>query len=166
MSLYVTSLILEAEQAIPDDGHYHIVRFPHAGESYDPWDMHRRDHPDGYRIENWTIDPRAGLIWPQVSGWATLTAMSFWRPASHTEIRDRFVRDPLNLATGYNSTATEDYAITPGGQYRHKTHQMFVHPGTSVAYLVKASGAPATLFHAQFKLAIEDDVAVPPTFPQ
>ncbi|WP_304452918.1 hypothetical protein [Nocardiopsis sp. YSL2] len=162
MALYVCSLIRSTDQLIPPN-QYTIVRFPFgAAESYDAWDMHQVAQPDGYSITSWDTDGRSGLIWPHVTGWGWLTAMVFWEGGSYSETRDRFVRDPLNLSTGYDSTATEDEQPTPGGQYKSKHHEMFVHPGTPVAFLVKHNDSVSRrITHAQFKLAIEADVAVP-----
>lgn len=154
MAVYVCSLIVDEPQTIPADGAYHLVRFPYgAAESYDAHGMHQAQQPDGE--QSTYPDARSGLIWPSVDGWGSLTAMVFWEAGDYTEVRDRFVRDPLNLAGGYDSTATEDHARTPGGQYRHKHHEMFVHPGTPLGFLVRHNARTATrITHAQFKLAI------------
>ncbi|PRY00715.1 hypothetical protein [Allonocardiopsis opalescens] len=156
MAVHVCSLILNEPQSVPGDGEYHIVRFPFGGgESYDAHGMHQAAQPDGHRIADWRADDRAGLIWPAVGGWGSLTAMAYWADGSYTEVRDRFVRDPLGLSTGYDSTATEDRAASPGGQYAHKSHEMFVRPGTPIGFLVRHNAAGALdLTHAQFKLAI------------
>jgi len=154
MPVHVCSLIVNEPQTIPADGAYHIVRFPYGdAESYDAHGMHQTRQPDGGTSAY--PDERSGLIWPALDGWGSLTAMVFWASGDYTEVRDRFVRDPLDLSTGYDSTATEDHARTPGGQYRHKHHEMFVHPRTPVAFLVRHNGsAPVRITHAQFKLAI------------
>lgn len=167
MALYVCSLKSEIPQSIPADGKYHLVRFPYGSvEPYDVWDMHAQTHPDGYVVKDAAKDDRSSLIWPKVSGWATLTAMLFWASGDYTEIRDQFVRDPLGLAGGEDTTATEDYAKTPGGQYRHKTHQIFVNPATPLALRVRHNGkTAATLDLAEFKVAIETDVLVPTEAP-
>ena len=156
MSARICSLICPESQTIPADGKYHLLRFPFGGgESYDAWGMHQMQQPDGYTITDWRTDPRSGLIWPAADGWGSLTGVIYWASGNYTEVRDRFVRDPLNLTTGYNSTATEDEEPTPGGQYLHKSHEMFVHPNVPIGLLVKhnASG-PVDVTHAQFKLAI------------
>ena len=154
MTVHVCSLILKKPQSIPADGEYHIVRFPYgAAESSDAHGMHQAKQPDG--VVSAFPDARSGLIWPVVSGWGSLTAMVHWEAGGYTEVRDRFVRDPLGLADGYDSTATEDHAHTPGAQYRHKHHELFVHPGTPLAFLVRHDADSAqTISHAQFKLAI------------
>ena len=159
MSVRVCSLLTNDQQVIPNDGAYHIVRFPYAGgagvgESYDAWDMHDPTQPDGGVVDDWATDDRSGLIHPSVDGWGMLTAMVYWAAGDYSEVRDRFVRDPLGVE---DSTATEDYTPTPGGQFRHKTHQIFVHPNVPLAFKVKAWGGMAdghTITHAQFKLAI------------
>jgi hypothetical protein len=157
MTVYVCSLILSGKQSIPSDGGYHIVRFSHdvGGESYDAHGMHQETQPDGYTVTDWEADDRAGLIWPAVSGWGVLTAHVHWEPGNYSELRDRFVRDPLGLSTGYDSTATDHRPPSPGMQCFTKQHQMFVHPGVPIAFLAaqNASG-PRKITHAQFKLAI------------
>ncbi|KAF4408871.1 MULTISPECIES: hypothetical protein [Streptomyces] len=154
MPVHVCSLMVNEPRSVPADGEYHILRFPYGGnESYDAHGMHQAAQPDGSSSSY--PDARSGLIWPAVEGWGSLTAMIFWEPGDYTEVRDRFVRDPLGLADGYDSTATEDNARTPGGQYRHKHHEIFVYPGTPLALLVRHNGSSAaTVSHAQFKLAI------------
>ncbi|WP_432169042.1 hypothetical protein [Streptomyces sp. 1222.5] len=156
MPVQVCSLILSEPQSIPGDGKYHILRFPFGSEeSADDCNMHQMAQPDGYTISNWRTDDRSGLIWPACDGWGSLTGVIFWAAGDYTEIRDQFVRDPFNLSTGFNSTATEDHSPTTGGQYLHKSHELFVHPGTPIGLLVKhnASG-PVDVTFAEFKLAI------------
>ncbi|KPI08341.1 hypothetical protein OK074_3638 [Actinobacteria bacterium OK074] len=155
MPVHVCSLIVDVPQPIPNDGEYHVLRFPFTAESYDAYTMHQAVQPDGTTVTDWSTSDRSGLIWPDQDGWGSLTGVIYWDSGDYTEVRDRFVRDPLNLSTGYDSTATEDWAITPGGQYRHKSHEMFVHPGTPVSLMVRqnASTAVAVSF-AEFKLAI------------
>lgn len=157
MSVYICSLILNGTQSIPADGDYHIVRFSHetVGESYDGHGMHQQTQPDGYQIADWQTDDRSGLIWPAVDGWGVLTANIHWESGTYTELRDRFVRDPLDLSTGYNSTATDHRPPSPGMQCFTKQHQMFVHPGTPVSLLVaQNAGSARKITHAQLKLAI------------
>jgi hypothetical protein len=153
MSVYVCSLKTEIPQVIPADGQYHIVRFPYGSEPYDALGMHSSLQPDG--VTSAFPDERSGLIWPVCEGWGSLTAMVYWEAGGYTEIRDRFVRDPLGLTTGADSTATEDHAPTPGGQYRHKCHAMFVHLDTPLALMVRHNDcAPRKITLAEFKLAI------------
>lgn len=156
----VVSLIVDEPQTIPADG-YHLLRFPFgSAESKDPWEMHQVVQPDGHTVTDWQADDRSGLIWPSSAGWGSFTGMIFWEPGDYTEVRSRFVRDPLNLpgGVGYNSTATEDMARTPGGQYRHRCHEMNVEPGVPVGLLVRhnASG-PVDVTFAEFKLAIHPE---------
>jgi len=155
VSLLVCSLITSEPQEIPPGG-YHVVRFPFGGgESYDAHGMHQMLQPDGYQITDWQADDRAGLIWPTVDGWGVLTANIHWEAGNYSELRDRFVRDPLGLSTGYDSTATDHRPPSPGMQCFTKQHQMFVHPGTPVALLVAhTDSSPRRVTHAQFKLAI------------
>ncbi|MEV0441798.1 hypothetical protein AB0I84_35150 [Streptomyces spectabilis] len=151
----IVSLKTELPQAIPGDGGYHVIRFPYADEPDDPWGMHPAEQPDGARVTTWTSDDRSGLIWPTTDGWGTLTALLFWEPAGYRELRDRFVRDPLNLATGYDSTATEHRPPSPGMQCFHKTHDMRVRVGTPIALLAAHDHDRAVrITLAEFKLAI------------
>ncbi|GAB3210026.1 hypothetical protein ACQEU5_15260 [Marinactinospora thermotolerans] len=155
MPVYVCSLIRNEPQAIPSGG-YHVVRFPFGtAESYDAHGMHQVAQPDGYEITDWRKDDRSGLIWPSADGWADLYGLMYWESGDYTEVRSRFVRDPLDLSTGYDSTCTEDDARTPGGQYRAKHWGLFSHVGTPLALLVQHN-APGSLAltHAQFKVAI------------
>ncbi|MFC3998489.1 hypothetical protein ACFOVU_21370 [Nocardiopsis sediminis] len=153
MAVRVCSLIVDTPQTIPADGAYHLLRFPYSGESADPHRMHQPGQPDGADSE--FPDPRSGLIWPAVSGWGELKALVYWDEGDYTEVRDRFVRDPLSLSTGSDSTCTEDHQATTGGQYRGKAWGIFVEPETPLGVMVRHNGtSPATVSHAQFKLAI------------
>jgi hypothetical protein len=158
MPISVCSLIVEEPQSIPADGKYHLLRFPFGGgESSDEFGMHQMVQPDNYTITDWRTDDRSGLIWPSVGGWGSLTGVIYWAAGDYDELRDRFVRDPLSLpgSTSYDSTATEDFPPTPGGQFRHKCHEMFVHPGTPIGLLVKHdASASVDVTFAEFKLAI------------
>jgi hypothetical protein len=156
--MLICSLKTDVSQTIPADGEYHLVRFPYgAGESYDPYNMHPELQPDDYEVTDWATDDRSGLVWPVVPGWGTLYALAYWDTGLYTEVRSRFVRDPLDLSTGYDSTCTEDDAATPGGQYRAKSWGMFVQVGTPLGFMVRHNGAtPAALTLAEFKLVIEE----------
>lgn len=148
----VVSLKVDSPQTIPADGGYHIVRFPYVGESHDPWGMHEPVQPDGGTVTAWTTDDRAGLIWPSVAGWGTLTSLIYWEPGDYDELRDRYVRDPLGV---YDSTATEHRPPSPGIQCWHKSHEMFVRPDVPIALLVAQDASTARkLTLAEFKLAI------------
>ncbi|MET7852491.1 hypothetical protein AB0D78_19520 [Streptomyces avermitilis] len=172
MSVVISSLKYEAahsgaQKITYDTDGYHLVRFPYelSEESYDPWKMH--DPAQGGGQASTYPDTRSGLIWPSHDGWAVLSAMVFWEAdARALEYRARFVRDPLGVSTGYDSTATNDTTLTRGGQYRTYLWQMFVHPGTPVGLKISARGVgdakiavPITL--AEFKLAIHTDVKTP-----
>lgn len=152
----VASLKTDIPQSIPGDGQYHVVRFPFgAAESYDAHNMHQATQPDGYVVTSWAQDDRSGLIWPAAAGWGDLYGLMYWEGADYTEVRSRFVRDPLSLAGGYDSTCTEDDNPTPGGQYRAKSWGVFVDPGTPLALLVRHNASqPVDLTLAEFKLAI------------
>ena len=148
---YVCSL-LASTQTIPVTSDYYLVRFPYGTESYDERGMHNPDQPDG--VVSAYPDARSGLIWPQHHAWAALYALLYWEADDYTELRDRFVRDPLNLSTGYDSTCTQDRAITPGGQYIAKTWGMFVHPETPIGLMVRHNAStPVKLELAEFKIA-------------
>ncbi|WP_326686906.1 hypothetical protein OIE63_06950 [Streptomyces sp. NBC_01795] len=156
MTVYVCSLITTAPQTIPGNGGYHVVHFPFGGgESYDMHGMHQVQQPDGATVGDWKRDDRSGLIWPHVDGWGSLTAVVQWEDGSYSELRDRFVRDPLGLSTGADSTATDHHAPSPGMQCFTKHHEIFVHPSTPIAFLVGHGGSTSRrITHAQFKLAI------------
>lgn len=159
MSVHVCSLILLEDQHVPAGSGYHIVRFPFGrGESYDEHGMHQMNQPDGYHITDWRADARSGLIWPAVEGWGHLTGIVYWADGSYSELRDRFERDPLNLSTGPDSTATDHRPRSPGIQAFTKAHQLFVHPGTPLSFRVAHDSDRAqTITHAQFKLAIHGE---------
>ncbi|MFI8996602.1 hypothetical protein [Streptomyces sp. NPDC053542] len=174
MSVTICSLLWDAKRhgartqkiSYDSDG-YHLVRFPYGAsdESYDPWRMH--DPANGGGEPSVFPDARSGLIWPSHEGWGVLSAMVFWAADSRpNEYRARFVRDPLNSAGGYDSTATTDTWKTGGGQYKTYMWQIFVHPGTPIGLKISARGSgdtkvPAPITHAQFKLAIHTDVKRP-----
>lgn len=166
MALYICSLIMDSNrdgyQTVPADGQYHTIHFPFGSrESYDEHGMHNAAQPDGYQVDasQWKLDERSGLIWPAMDGWGTITGMIYWEGGSYTELCDRVNRDPIGVTSDpNNTTATEHRPVTPGLNPFHKTHEIFVHPGTPLAIQVKTNST-ARLYHAQFKLAIETDVA-------
>lgn len=148
------SLKTDVPQSIPPGG-YHIVRFPYPDQSYDGWGMHTPAQPDGTTVASWSKDDRSGLIWPVSSGWGSLYALAYWESGDYTEVRSRIVRDPLSVASGYDSTDTEDDIANPGGQYRSKAWGMFVNPATPLALMVRHDSATTErLALAEFKLAI------------
>jgi hypothetical protein len=156
MSVHVVSLIRSTPQVILP-GQYTLVRFPFGGaESFDGHQMHQAVQPDGHIVTDWDADDRSGLIWPAVDGWGVLTAHVHWESGNYSELRDRFVRDPLGLTEGgYDSTATDHRPPSPGMQCFTKQHQMFVHPGVPLAFLATHNASsPRKVTHAQFKLAI------------
>ncbi|WP_236700312.1 hypothetical protein [Allosalinactinospora lopnorensis] len=86
--------------------------------------------------------------------------MIHWEEGDYTEVRDQYARDPLDLADGIDTTCTEDHAANPGGQFLAKNHEIFVSPGTPLGLRVRHNGeGEARVVHAQFKLAIQSDVA-------
>ncbi|MBL1097337.1 hypothetical protein [Streptomyces coffeae] len=156
MAVRICSLIVDVPQLVPADGTYHVVRFPYGREeSYDPDNMHPARQPDGHIVGKWRTDDRSGLIWPSVDGWGALTAMVQWEKGTYTELRDRFVRDPLGLSTGADATATDHRPPSPGMQCFTKHHQMFVHPDVPLALVVAHNDRRARrLVFAEFKLAV------------
>lgn len=152
MTVLVCSLKTDVPQSIPAGG-YHVVRFPYGAESYDAHAMHEQLDPKGHEVRAWQRDDRSGLIWPAADGWGSLTAMIYWEDGGYTEIRDRFVRDPLS--SDADSTATEHRPRSPGQQFFHKHHELFVHPGTPIALLVAHNDTRARrITLAELKLAI------------
>jgi hypothetical protein len=156
MAVRVCSLILTETQTVPADEQYHVVRFRFgAAESSDAHHMHEAQQPDG--VSTTFAHDRAGLIWPSADGWGELKALMYWAPGGYSETRSRFVRDPLNLAGGADSTCTEDSPASPGAQFRAKAWGIFVHVGTPLALMVRHNApSPVALTHAQFKLAIHE----------
>jgi hypothetical protein len=153
----VCSLKVATPQTIPAGASYTVVRFPfESGENFDPLDMHPVLQPDGVTVTY--ADGRAGLIWPAHDAWARLDAMLQWEDGPYTEVRDRFVRDPLELAGPEDSTCTEDHPATPGGQYLAKSWAMFVHPGVPLAVAVRHNASRGVrLLLAEFKLSYHLD---------
>lgn len=141
------------KQSIPPGPDYTIVRFPFDGqESSDSHDLHPVLQPDTAESITYT-SPRAGLIWPAHTAWADLYGMLYWDAGNYTELRDRFVRDPLNLSSGYDSTCTEDHNVTPGGSYIAKAWGLRAYVGTPLALMVKHnSSGPVNLAFAEFKV--------------
>lgn len=134
-------------------GDYQIVRFPfEPEESSDTFDLHPKVQPD--MAGSITLSSqRAGLIWPKHERWATLWGLLYWADGPYTEVRSRFVRDPLNLSSGYDSTCTEDDGKNAGGQYRAKSWAAKVYPGTPWALMVRHNASvPVKLDFAEFKM--------------
>ncbi|MDT0377221.1 hypothetical protein RM572_00325 [Streptomyces sp. DSM 42041] len=140
-------------QEIPPGG-YHLVRFPYgAVESFDGHGMHEPEQPDGAVSQS--PDERSGLIWPGAEGWATLEANLQWQSGRYTQLRDRFVRDPLALAGPADSTGTDHRPPSPGMQCFTKIHCIYVQPGVPLGLMVRHDDTvPRRLVHAQFKALI------------
>lgn len=153
MAPLVCSLKTEIPQSIPGGGAYSIVRFPFgSGESIDEHNMHARTQPDRVRVGAWQADDRSGLIWPAASGWGHLQAMIQWESGDYTELRDRFVRDPLGAA---DTTATEHHVPSPGMQCFTKSWGIYVNPETPIALAVgHTAKSSVRLTLAEFKLII------------
>ncbi|MGF0163043.1 hypothetical protein ACQRET_03235 [Streptomyces koyangensis] len=154
----VCSLKRDTPQVIPSGG-YHIVRFPFGVlESYDRWEMHQVQQPDGYTITSWDTDQRSGLIWPTTTGWGELHAMVQWESGDYVELRDQYVRDPLSLGspTPVDTTATEHRPPSIGMQCWVKGgHGIFVRPDTPLALRVAHDAPnPTAVVLAEFKLVI------------
>lgn len=156
MTAPIVSLKTNTVQAISPD-RWTVVRFPYTQESHDPLGMHDRPDPLGYDVRDWQRDDRSGLIWPARDGWATLHALVQWEPGDYRELRDQFIRDPLNLADGADTTATDHRPPSPGMQCFTKTWSMFVRAGTPLALRVAQDDTrPRTLTLAEFKLSIQE----------
>jgi hypothetical protein len=155
----VCSLINKDGQNIPPGDSYTLLRFPFVqdGESYDAHDMHPAVQPDTGQMVGFSSQ-RAGLIWPVHDAWAHLHALLYWDAGSYTEVRSRFVRDPLAIFGDPDSTCTEDHPATPGQQFRPKNWAMFVHPMIPLGLMVRhnASG-PVKLLLAEFKVSYHRD---------
>lgn len=152
--VHVVSIKVDIPQPVPDDGNYHVVRFPYPSSSYDAWSMHQPVQPDGRAVTNWKTDDRSGLIWPAVAGWGVLTSLIYWEAGNYSELRDRYVRHPLD-PDAYDSTATEHRVPSPGIQCFAKKHEMFVRPDVPIALLVaQDAGSSRKLTLAELKLAI------------
>lgn len=160
MTVYVCSLKVDTAQTIKPNV-YTTVRFPFGAlESYDTHRMHQVLQPDGHQVEDWRADDRAGLIWPAVDGWGVLTAMAQWEAGGYRELGARLVRDPLELSTGWDSTATDERPPSPGRQRSTYQHQMFVRSETPIALQVCHDDLVARkLTLAEFKLAIHTEGA-------
>ncbi|MEV0526058.1 hypothetical protein AB0I66_21715 [Streptomyces sp. NPDC050439] len=159
MTVLVCSLKVDTPQVIKP-GIYTTVRFPFGAlEPYDVHRMHQVAQSDGHTVEAWREDDRAGLIWPAADGWGVLTAMAQWEAGGYRELGARLVRDPLDLTTGWDSTATDERPPSPGRQRSTYQHQMFVHPKTPIALQVCHDDlTPRKLTLAEFKLAIHPEV--------
>ncbi|MCZ0996395.1 hypothetical protein O1L44_30075 [Streptomyces noursei] len=89
--------------------------------------MHNPLQPDAYTVPtaSWSSQPRSGLVWPcwpdGVRGWGTVHGLVYWETGDYSEVRSRIVRDPLNVAGGYDSTCTEDHVATPAGSSAPRT---------------------------------------------
>jgi hypothetical protein len=155
MTVYECSLKIDTPQLMAP-ARFHIVRFPFGtAEPLDEYKMHQMAQPDGHQVADWRTEDRAGLIWPAVDGWGVLSGMVRWEPGNYRETSTRFVRDPLGLSTGWDATATDERAPTPGTQRAITMWQMRVHPGTPIALQVcHDDTAPRRLLLAEFKLAI------------
>ena len=154
MADHVCSLKVDNPQTIPAGPDYTLLRFPYGGtgESFDSDGMHNAAQPDG--VTSAYPDPRSGLIWPAHDAWANLYALVQWDDGNYTEVRDRFTRDPLGLASAPDPTCTEDHPPTPGGQYLAKSWAIFVHPGVPIGLMVRHNAsAPVKVLLAEFKLA-------------
>lgn len=157
MTLVVCSLITAGSQSIPPNA-YTAIRFPFDAESSDSFNLHSKEQPDtGSTVT--VVDERASLIWPKHTAWATLNGLVYLEEGDYTEFRTRFVRDPFNLTSGFDSTCTEDHAPSPGGQYVAKNWNMFVKPLTPVALMVKHNAPKAVAVSlAEFKVSYWVDV--------
>lgn len=157
MSWHYCSLAVSTNQSIPSKK-WTTVRFPYDTESTDVWDMHRAQQPTGGPASRFP-DARSALIWPHVSGLGIVEAYFELEPGAYTEVRSMFVRDPLGVS---NTTADEHHAPTPGGQYYNRLHMLMVSSAVPLAFMVYHNAPdPVETMYAQFKLAVDPDVADP-----
>lgn len=161
--LYVCSLITNEVQSIPVGSGWTIVRFPFLGESHDDWSMHQaqRVGDPQYTIADWRTDDRSGLIWPAAAGWGSITVNVHFEAGGYSKLRDQVIRDPLGYTSNPADTTGTDYrAVVQGTNLFTKHHEIFVDPGVPLAIRVGHNDAAARrITHAQFKLAINTDVA-------
>lgn len=162
MSLYICSLANNRPRSIPPRK-WVTLPFPYEQppESYDPWDMHRPRQPGG--TVSAYPDKHSALIWPQTDGWGHIEGHVELEAGDYTEIRTMFVRDPYGSGDNPNDTTNDEHhAPSPGMQFATSVHMLFVHPGVPVAFMLYVNGPdPVDLVYSQFKLEINDDVAVP-----
>jgi hypothetical protein len=159
-TVLICSLKVDTPQLVKP-GIYTTVRFPFgAAESSDTHRMHQTVQPDGHQVTDWQKEDRAGLIWPAADGWGVLTAMVQWEAGAYRELGDRFVRDPMDLSTGWDATATDERPPSPGRQRFTKSWGILVRQGTPVALQVcHDDRVPRRLLLAEFKLAIHPEGA-------
>lgn len=160
MSALFCSLATDRPQKIPPRT-YTLLTFPYgAEESYDVWNMHPAMQPDG--AQSVFPDDRSGLIWPDTVGLGHLSACIHWEAGGYREIRDRFVRDPLGLMGGPDSTATDHRAPSLGQQFFTKHHEIVVRPNWPLGLLVyHDDSVPRHVTYAQFKLTIHPLAPLP-----
>jgi hypothetical protein len=163
MSLYVCSLANNNVRSIPASK-WVALPFPYTTPptSYDPWEMHRPTQPGG--TVSAYPDKYSALIHPAADGWGTLEGHIELEAGDYDEVRTRFVRDPYGSGDEADDrTNTEHHACSPGMQFFTVLHRMFLHPGVPVAFQIYIGGGsgPVDLVYSQFKLDVNDDVAVP-----
>jgi hypothetical protein len=156
VTVHYCSLKVEIPPQVIRPGVYTTVRFPFGtAESWDQHRMHQVAQPDGHLVEDWRTDDRAGLIWPAADGIGYLSAMAQFEPGNYRELGIRLVRDPLELSTGWDATATDERPPSPGRQRAVHNWQILVHPGTPLALQVcHDDTVPRKLLLAEFKLSI------------
>lgn len=174
--VHVVSLISNSHQVIMP-GRWQLLRFPFGRyESFDEFKMHQIAQPDGEVSKH--PDERSGLIWPSRSGWGMVEANIHWEDAPagtydqlrgrthrYSVLKDRFVRDPLDLLQGErgdegpggNATGRDQRAPAPGAQAFTKHHGMFVFKNLPIGIEVAHDADESVkVVHAQFKLTIWD----------
>ena len=127
-----------------------IVHFEGViAESSDDYGMHNSD----------ALGDQSGLIVAGGgSGWGLLAGMAQWSfPSDATETRLGFVRDPFatfgDSSDDYDTTATNHYARTPGGDYVSLTWPMWFLEGRPHALRVRHDASTEiALAVAEFKL--------------
>lgn len=160
MAVYYCSLGCTPDQVIPPNV-YTLVRFPYDSveEFGDIHGMHEPTHPDEYSVTDWSTDDRSALVWPAVRGLGILHVTTHWESGNYNEIRDQFIRDPLNLNKGPDTTGTQHYAPSPGMQFFTKSWQLVVEPETPIGYMVYHNATTARkLVYVNLKLSIHTDL--------
>lgn len=155
MTWYYSSLAVSTNQSIPPKK-WTTVRFPYDTESTDVWNMHRAQQGD---VLSRFPDARSALIWPHVSGLGLVEASFELESGAYTDVRSMFVRDPLGTA---DTTANEHHTPSTGGQYYNRVHMLMVSRTVPLAFMIYHNApGPVETMYAQFKLAVDPDVADP-----
>jgi hypothetical protein len=139
---------------VPVGGNY-ALRLPRT-EEIDPWDMHPHRLADGTVIGPWPNDPQTALIVPAVTGLAHIAVDATWQGTWNDGVvrRAYVVGDNFPYELGYETDGPEMAWTT----------MTFVKAGDPFVIMFGHTAAtPQTLLSARVNIAINDDVADPPT---